>query len=128
VTLQLSRRLAVLIGTAAPSVETIRRWHELRTMTVWWPSYLDDILLGGFLLYGAWYAGSGRSGGRAVLASAWGFMCGLAYSSVFSQLATLGQPDPSGLPPGAVAAFKALGLALGVVGLVGALAERRSSE
>ena len=110
-----------MIGIVTPSIETIRRWHELRTLTVWWPAYLDDVLLGGFLLYGSWRAGSGRPHGRAVLTAAWGFTCGIAYSSVFGQLATLSQPDPSGLAPSVVVAFKALGLALGITGLVSAL-------
>jgi hypothetical protein len=89
VTLQFSRRLAVLIGVVTPSIETIRRWHELRTLTVWWPAYIDDILLGAFLLYGAGRAGDEQSSGRAVLAAAWGFMCGIAYSSLFTQLGRL---------------------------------------
>ena len=129
-TFQFSRRLAILIGIAAPSIETVRRWHELRTLTVWWPAYLDDVLLGGFLLYGAWRAGTGRPHGRAVLTAAWGFMCGIAYGSVFGQLATLGQPDPSGFSPPLVVAFKALGLALGVAGLVSGLRpdDRGASE
>ena len=67
-----------------PSIEAIRRWHELRTLTVWWPAFVDDILLGAFLLYGPWQAGGERSSGRAVLAAAWGFMCGIAYGSLFS--------------------------------------------
>jgi len=119
--LQFSRRLAVLIGVVTPSIETIRRWGELRTLTIWWPAYLDDLLLGAFLLYGSWQAGPGRSHGRAVLAAGWGFMCGIAYGSLFSQLATLSRADPSGFAPGLVVAFKAFGLALGIAGLVSAL-------
>ena len=129
-TRQFSRWLAVLIGVVTPSIETIRRWRESRTLTVWWPAYVDDILLGAFLLYGAWRAGDERSSGRAVLAAAWGFMCGIAYSSLFTQLGRLSEPDPSGVAPSLVVAFKALGFALGIAGLVSAFgpASLRSSE
>ena len=126
--LQFSRRLALLVGVVTPSIETVRRWHELRTLTVWWPSYCDDVLLGGFLIYGAWRAGTGRPGGRTVLAAAWAFMCGIAYASLFGQLAVLGAPDPSGVSPTLVVAFKTCGLALGIAGLVSALRAERGSS
>jgi len=115
--MRFSRQLAILVGVATPSIETVRRWHELRTLTVWWPAYLDDVLLGAFLLYGVWRTRGGRLSGRAALAAGWGFMCGMAYSSLFFQLARLNDPDPSGLSPRFVVAFKGFGLALGIIGL-----------
>jgi biopolymer transport protein ExbB/TolQ len=51
-------------------------------------------------------------------------MCGIAYGSLFGQIAAVNQPDPSGVAVGLVLAFKALGLALGIVGLVGSLRGR----
>jgi hypothetical protein len=79
------------------------------------------MLLGGFLLYGAWRVASDRRTGRAILAAAWGFMCGLAYYSFFGQLQRLAEPDPSGLAPVWVIAVKGVGLVLGIVGMVTAL-------
>jgi hypothetical protein len=125
VTLQFSKRLAVLVGVVTPSIETIRRWHELRTLTVWWPAFIDDVLLGGFLLYGAWRVHRDTTSGRPVLIAAWGFMCGIAYGSVFSQAARLSELDPSGMPPILVVAFKGFGLALGIAGLVSALSPKQ---
>ena len=52
-TLTFSRRLALTFGVLLPIVETIRRWHQLGDLRIW-PAWLDDILLGACLLYGAW--------------------------------------------------------------------------
>jgi hypothetical protein len=118
---QFNRGLALVIGVVTPALETVRRWHQLITLTVPWPGYLDDVLLGAFLILGAWRAGRGPSG-RLVLAAAWGFLCGHAYGSFFEQLGVLDQPDPSGLAPAFIVAIKGLGLVLGVIGVVTSLA------
>ena len=68
--LRVSRALAWIIGAVTPALELARRWHEVTTMTVYWPSLLDDFLLGGFLLYGAWSVGRDSRSGRAILAAA----------------------------------------------------------
>lgn len=120
-TLRFSRRLAVLLGIVTPSIETVRRWSELRTLTVWWPTFVDDVLLGGFLLYGAWLTGRDVVVGRPVLAAAWGFTSGLAYYSFFGQLSALDTPDPSGVSPVLVVTIKGLGFALALAGLASAL-------
>jgi predicted MFS family arabinose efflux permease len=53
-----------------------------------------------------------------VLASAWGFACGMAYSSFFMQLARLGESDPSGISSVKVVALKAVMMAAAVAALV----------
>jgi hypothetical protein len=53
-----------------------------------------------------------------VLAAAWGFACGLAYVSFFSEFATLDQADPSGLPTTVVIAIKGVMFAVAIVALV----------
>ena len=121
--LQFSRWLALVIGIVTPTLETLRRWRELVTLTVYWPAYLDDVLLGAFLIGGAWLAGRVRPG-RLVLAAAWGFLCGLAYGSFFEQLGVLDRPDPSGVSPAFVVAIKGLGLVLGMIGLVTSVAAK----
>ena len=118
--LQFNRRLALVIGVVTPALETFRRWGQLTTLTVPWPGYLDDVILGAFLIAGAWRAGRGPSG-RLVLAAAWGFLCGHAYGSFFEQLGALDRPDPSGFAPAFVVAIKGLSLVLGVIGLVTSL-------
>ena len=115
--LRFNRTLALLIGVVTPALETFRRWHQLITLTVPWPAYLDDVLLGAFLIVGAWRAGHAPRG-RLILAAAWGVLCGHAYGSFFDQLAALDRPDPSGFAPALVVTIKGFGLVLGVIGLV----------
>ena len=75
--LQVSRRLAYVFGILTPLAETFRRWGT------WWdnpPAFLDDWLLGAFLIAGALATRNPASArGRALLAAAWGFACGMAY-------------------------------------------------
>lgn len=116
--LRASRTLALMLGVITPALETARRWREVRDMTVWWPAFIDDYLIGAFLLYGAWRVGKDAGAGRAVLAGAWAFLCGMAYGSFFGQLAELSRADPSGVSPALVVAVKGIGLLLGIIGLV----------
>ena len=116
--LRVSRTLAILLGTLTPLLETLRRWREVRDMTVWWPAFVDDYLIGGFLLYGAVRVGRDGPAGRGALAAAWAFLCGMAYGSFFDQLRVLSRPDPSGVSPVFVVGVKGLGLILGIIGLV----------
>ena len=118
--IQFSRRLAVAAGFTLPILETIRRWHQLRHVAVW-PFWLDDWAIGGFLLYGAWRTGRNTVDGRPILVAAWGFACGLAYVSFFSELAALDQLDPSGLRSSVVVAIKGVMFALAITALVLAL-------
>lgn len=107
--LEVSRRLAYFFGAVTPLAESVRRWGT------WWddpPAFLDDYFLGAFLVAGALATRKPRSvQGRALLAGAWGFACGMAYSSAASHWFTMrsGQPDPSGLPSNWVFAVKVLG-------------------
>ena len=91
--LEFSRRLA-LLGIIPPIADTIRRWHQLGDLKIW-PFWLDDVLLGGFLLYGAWLTKKDVSTGRRFLSAAWGFACGMAYLSFFDQITSLDKPDPA---------------------------------
>ena len=124
-TLNFSRRLAIAGGVILPIGETVRRWHQLGDPLMWLP-WLDDILIGAFLLYGAWRTGRDRDAGRPVLAAAWGFACGLGYASfVFSALSSE-TVDVSGFSMQVAAAAKGVMLAIGLAGLSGAV--RRSHE
>ena len=124
-TLAFSRRLAIFGGVVLPIGETARRWHQLGDPLIWL-TWADDIVIGGFLLYGAWRAGRDAAAGRPVLAAAWGFACGLGYASFVFSLLTAETVDPSGFSMQTAVAVKGVMLALGIVGLVGALrAEKR---
>lgn len=115
-----SRCLALCLGIAVPLVETARRFHQLADYHVW-PLWLDDWLIGGFLLLGVWRTKNDAAEGQAFLAGAWGFTCAMVYASFFSQLAELNVPDPSGVSPTIVVTIKGLGLLLSVAALIGTL-------
>ncbi len=119
-TLRLSRNLAVLIGATTPVLETIRRWS---TWTDYPPAMLDDYLLGGLLLYGAWRVGKNAGDGQRFLSAAWGVALGMVFLSFFGQLYDLraGKVDPAPVPSEWVLAIKGIGFLLVIIGLVGSL-------
>ena len=108
--LAVSRRLAWVFGVITPLAEVLRRWGT------WWvnpPAFLDDVLIGGFLIAGAWATGNASTSGsrRSVLAAAWGFACGMAYSSITSHWYAMrtGVLDPAPIPTAWVFAIKLFG-------------------
>ena len=113
-----ARRLALLAGVVLPVGETVRRWHQLgdpRMLFAW----LDDWLIGAFLLYGAWRVGQDTVTGQASLAAAWGFTLAIAIGSFLTGV--FGGPDPTGAAWGVVVAIKAVMLALAIGALVSVL-------
>ena len=119
-TLSFSRSLALCLGVITPLLETIRRW------STWWedpPSFFDDFILGGLLIFGAWRVGNDARSGQKFLTAAWGFMCGMVYASFFGQLQDmrLGEIDPAPVSSATVAVIKGIGFALAILGLVTSL-------
>ena len=84
---------------------------------------MDDFILGGFLLYGVWRTRHDIARGMPVLTAAWGFACGMGYSSFFAQLADIqNRPvDVSGASAAIVVTIKGVALAFGLIGLITAL-------
>jgi hypothetical protein len=123
-TIAFSRRLAIIFGILTPLAETIRRRRQLGQLSVW-PLWLDDYIIGAMLLYGAWRVSKDIRSGRRFLAAAWGFTCGMAYSSFFGQLAHLNEPDPAPIPSSWVAVIKGVGLALAILALAGSLKQTK---
>jgi hypothetical protein len=118
-----ARRLALLAGIVLPVGETVRRWHQLgdpRMLFAW----LDDWLIGAFLLYGAWRVGRDAATGQASLAAAWGFTVAIAIGSFLTGV--FGDADPTGAPRGVVVAIKAVMLAAAIAALVSVLRWRPS--
>ncbi len=116
-TISFSRYLAIVLGVLIPAAETVRRWSTWREEPA---AFFDDYILGAFLLYGAWRVGKDVRSGQRFLAAAWAFMCGMAYSSFFSQLhgMRMGELDPAPISSKWVAVIKGIGLALGVIALL----------
>jgi hypothetical protein len=117
-----NRWLAIVGGILVPGVEVLRRFHQLLDPSVL-PFWMDDFLLGGFLLYGAWRTRHDVARGLPSLTAAWGFACGMGYSSFFGQLMDLqARPvDVSGVSGALAVTIKGIALAFGVVGLITAL-------
>ena len=120
--MKFSRSLACIFGVLAPLVETIRRWGTWLDDP---PATLDDYLMGALLLVGAWAAGRTLWGHR-LLAAAWGFTCGLGYSSVFEHIRRLrlGEVDPAPVPSEVVLSIKVCGVVLAVVALAATVSSR----
>jgi hypothetical protein len=116
-TIQFSRRLAIVGGILAPLAETIRRWSTWRQSPA---NLFDDYIMGAFLLYGAWRTGKDLRNGQRVLAAAWAFACGLGYYSFFGQLKSnrLGELDPAPIASGWVLVIKGIAVALAILALV----------
>jgi hypothetical protein len=118
-----ARRLAVLAGVVLPIGEIARRWHQLGDPRLFF-AWFDDILIGAFLLYGAWRVGRDAVTGQASLAAAWGFTLAIATGSFFTGL--FGEPDPTGASRSTVVAIKGVMLTLAIAALVSVLRWRPS--
>ena len=123
-----SRRLAYVFGVLTPLAETLRRWGT------WWvnpPAFLDDVLLGAFLIAGA-FATRERSSrqGPSLLAAAWGFALGMAYSSIAFHWYAMrsGQSDPALIPTQWVFAIKVFGGLVFVAALLLTVTYRDSAD
>ena len=116
-TIQFSRRLAIVAGILAPLAETIRRWSTWKQSPA---NLFDDYIMGAFLLYGAWRLGKDLRNGQRVLAAAWAFACGLGYYSFFGQLQSMraGELDPAPIASAWVLVIKGIAVTLAIVALL----------
>src|SRR5215831_9712505 len=116
-----SERLAVVAGIVLPIGETLRRWGSLWVQP--W-AYLDDVFIGAFFLVAVWMSRRRPGVGERCLSAAYGFACAIGCGSLALALTELDRTDPSGVSNSTAAAVKAVMLALGIVGLVGAVRGR----
>ena len=114
--IRISCILAIIIGTTCIPLELVRRWHQLTDFHYFF-AWFDDILMGGFLLWGVWKMYRSINGQRFLIA-AWGFANGLIYASLFFQLTNQNLPDPSGVSVSIVLLVKFIGFVIGVTGLL----------
>lgn len=112
-----SQRLAWTAGLVIPLGETLRRWGT------WWDmpaAYLDDIVIGIFLVVGAWMSRDVAVGARW-LSAGWGCACSIGFLSIIFALSSLESTDPSGVSGLTALVVKALMVSVALVALVGAL-------
>ncbi|HEX6126700.1 MAG TPA: hypothetical protein VFZ23_15115 [Pyrinomonadaceae bacterium] len=119
-TIELSRKLAALLGIVTPVLETIRRWSTWRENP---PALFDDYVVSAFLLYGAWRVGKDPVSGQRFLTAAWGVGLGMIFLSFFGQLNALrqGELDPAPVSSESVAVIKGVGFVIIILGLVSSL-------
>src|SRR5262245_30497176 len=103
---------AYALGVLMPALEIARRRTRFDNV----PAYVDDLVIGALLLWGAW-ASSRRTYGPSLLVAAWGILCGGMWSSFFGQLHNVATTDVSGLANGTVVAVKGAIYAIALVGL-----------
>jgi hypothetical protein len=115
--LKFSRKLALATGPVLPILETIRR-IRIGGDFVWW---LDDYLIGLFLIGGALLARRNPDHGRIYLASAWGFTLGMGYVSFFSHLQRNNEIGAAQSYNGPVIGVVGVGMILATLGLIGSL-------
>jgi hypothetical protein len=93
---------AYVLGALIPILEVLRRRTNFE-QPEW---YIDAFIAGGLLLFGAASVSRRRPYGPALLAGAWGVLCGGLYGSFFAQLRATTPADISGLPNAVSAGFK----------------------
>jgi hypothetical protein len=91
---------AYVMGIALPVLEVIRRRTNFDDI----PAYVDDFIIGAFLLYAARAVALQKPNGRVLLVAAWAALCGGLYGSFFGQLQ--GSSDVSGFSNGLVVLIK----------------------
>lgn len=126
-TIEFSRRMAIVGGILVPLGETIRRWQTWQQSPA---NLFDDYIMGAFLLYAAWRSGRNIESGQRFLAAAWAFACGLGYYSFFGQLKSLqaGEIDPAPIASEWILLIKGIAVALAVAALSASLKRLPKSE
>lgn len=104
--------LAWILGAALPLLEIARRRTNFQPL----PAYVDDLIVGGFLLVAAWASERGRRLAPALRVAAFGVLCGGMYGSFFGQLEIHGD-DISGLPSSVVVVIKGAICLAALIGL-----------
>ena len=93
-------RAAYVMGIALPVLEVIRRRTNFDDIR----AYVDDFIIGAFLLYAARAVTLQKPNGRVLLVAAWAALCGGLYGSFFGQLQR--SSDVSGFSNGLVVLIK----------------------
>lgn len=76
------RIIALIHGLGLMIGETWRSWGAGRPLVF----VIDDFLIGGFVILGAWLMRNDTPRNRAVFAAAWGANAGMLYGSFFGKL------------------------------------------
>lgn len=103
---------AAVLGLMLPVLEMFRRKTDFSDL----PAYVDDFLIGVFLLYAAYSVFKQKRGADTLLSTAWGVLCGGMYGSFFTQLKVA--TDVSGIANNVVIAVKGIIFLIAILCLV----------
>lgn len=120
-----SRWLAIAFGVLIPLLGIVRNWTEAKQDVF---GFFGDLVLGTFLLVGAWKVGQNERSGRRFLSAAWGLACGMFYSSLATQVGLLGgtAQAETAIGPEWSATAASLGLLVAIIGLISSLRSIRT--
>ena len=118
---KLNLALATVLGVSLPLCETVRRWGT----DFFLPMFLDDYLMGGMLLFGAWCTYKNTKE-LSFLLVAWAFTCGMLYLSFFGNLDRyLNQSQSAGISSAFWVSLILLAFVSAILGLALTLWENR---
>jgi len=115
---------AYVMGLLLPVLEVIRRRTDFSDI----PAYVDDFLIGAFLLYAARSVSQQKSNGRVLLVAAWAVLCGGFYYSFFHQLQSSARHDVSGYSNALVVFIKGILYLIAIGSLVLSIRSAAYSE
>jgi hypothetical protein len=110
----------------AHNAQEHRATHRRGTDFGFLPSYIDDFVAAGLLLYAAFAVSRKREDGAVLLVMAWAIVCGGLYYSFFGQLQNATSNDISGLPSMAMVLIKGAMFVVAIIALI--LAVRRATQ
>ena len=88
------RLVALLLALSLMLGEAYRSWGVGRPIYAW----LDDQIMGAFLLLGAWLAKVPSPRNRAIFSAAWAFNAGMLYPSFFQKVFEPQTAQPGNFP------------------------------
>lgn len=120
-----SRWLAIAFGVSIPLLGIVKNWTEAKQDAA---SFFVDIILGTFLLLGAWKVAQNERSGQRFLSAAWGLACGLFYASLANQITAMGDQVQveTTIGPEWSATFTSIGLLTAITGLISSLRSTRT--
>jgi vacuolar-type H+-ATPase subunit I/STV1 len=111
------RIIAVIHGLSLIGGETWRSWGAGRPLVF----VVDDYLIGGFVIFGAWLMRVDSLRNRAVFAAAWGANAGMLYGSFFGKLVEPETTNAGNWSIGVLTWLVGLAFAVSVVAMVAAI-------
>ena len=112
------RALAVALAVSLMAGELWRSWGTDRHLMF----VVDDMIIGVFLLVGAWAMKQDTVRRRALFCAAWGFGAGLLYSSFFGKLVDPAEVDAGNWSMSVLTVLVGLAFVTSVIGMVASIA------